>query len=141
MFFYRDQNGESGEINESVLIALLDEIKTDYRNCGLQFRIALNKFAERYHASKSMSIPRLCSFLYDINHNVDPTRIKSGSMIRVQVESVKRRKNGGLNGTKRKSSKGEKENLDPQAIPSRKKRKISKKEHNLSNNVLRNQLN
>jgi len=118
------------------LVAFLEEIKVDYENYGPQFRIALDKFAKRYHASKSKSIPRLCSFLYDINRNVDPTRVKSGSMIRVQVESVKRR-------TKRKLSailEGEKENSDPQTIPSRKKRK-GKKEHNLSKNILRNQLN
>ena len=51
---------------------------------------------ERYQAAKSVSIPRLTSFLYDISSNVDPTvRIRSGSMIRVQVESVKRRKTEG----------------------------------------------
>ena len=116
----------------------------DYKNYGPQFRTALDKFAERYHASKSMSIPRLCSFLYDINRNVDPTRVKSGSMIRVQVESVKRRKNEGSHGSRRKLStivNSGKENSDSQAIPSRKKRKTSKKEHNLSKNVIKNQLN
>ena len=64
-------------------------------------------------------------------------------MIRVQVESAKRRKSGGSNGTRRKLSaivEGDKENSDPQIIPSRKKQK-SKKEHNLSKNILRNQLN
>ena len=48
-------------------------------------------------------------------------------MIRVQVESVKRRKTEGSSGTKRKLpaivNQG-KENPDPQTIPSRKKRKI-----------------
>jgi hypothetical protein len=114
----------------------LEEIKVDYENYGLQFRTALDKFSKQYHASKSKSIPRLCFFLYDINCNVDLTQVKSGSMIRVQVESVKRC-------TKRKLSaivKGEKKNSNPQTIPSRKKWK-GKKEHNLSKNILRNQLN
>lgn len=36
------------------------------------------------------SIPRLVSFLYDMNRDLYPTiKIKSGSMICVQVESVK----------------------------------------------------
>lgn len=141
--YFREQNGkdEINEIDKSALAAFLEEIKADYENCGPKFRAALDKFAERYHASKTMSIPRLCSFLYDINRNVDPTRVKSGSMIRVQVESVKRRKNEGSHGTRRKQSNSGKENLDPQAIPSRKKRKTSKKEHNLSKNILKNQMN
>jgi hypothetical protein len=75
-----------------------------------------------------------------INHNLDPTiNIRSGSMIRVQVESVKRRM-----GRKRKlpaANIKEKENLDPQIIPSRKKRKTTKKEHKLSENILKNQPN
>ena len=56
-------------------------------------------------------------------------------MIRVQVESVKRRKILGC------AVNGGKENSDPQSIPSRKKRKAGKKEHKLSKNVLNNQLN
>ncbi|CAG8739941.1 1658_t:CDS:1, partial [Gigaspora rosea] len=78
-------------------------------------QIALEKFAERYNAAKAKSIPALISFLYDINRNVDPlTRVKSGSKIRVQVESVKRRKTGN------------KENSDPHIIPARKVRAIIK---------------
>ncbi|CAG8779880.1 10670_t:CDS:1, partial [Gigaspora rosea] len=43
--------------------------------------------------AKSQSIPRLSSFLYDLNRDLDPlVRIKSGRKIQVQVESVKRRK-------------------------------------------------
>ncbi|PKB95697.1 hypothetical protein RhiirA5_436223 [Rhizophagus irregularis] len=135
--FYASLHAEN-EINTSTLGTFLEEIKVDYENCGPQFRTALDKFAERYHASKSKSIPRLCSFLYDINHNVDPIRIKSGAMIRVQVESVKRRKRNKSGGTRKA---GGKENLDPQIIPSQKKKKTGKKEHNLSKNILRNQLN
>ncbi|RGB43005.1 hypothetical protein C1646_750389 [Rhizophagus diaphanus] len=122
------------EIDSSNLVAFLDEIKADYESCGLQFRTALDKFAKRYHASKLKSV----SFLYDISQNVDPTRVKSDAMIRVQVESVKRRKRIGSSSTKQVSGK---ENLDPQIIPNRKKRKTGKKEHNLSKNILRNQPN
>ncbi|CAG8819385.1 12376_t:CDS:1, partial [Gigaspora rosea] len=74
---------------------------------------------EHYRAAKSQSIPRLTSFLYDINDSADPTAgIKSGSMIRVQVESVKRRKTEG-SGCKRKlpATSKNKENYDPQVIP------------------------
>ena len=77
-----------------------------------------------------------------MNHLADLTaRIKSGSMIRVQVESVKQRKTEG-SGCKRKiSAVKNKENQDPHLIPSRKKRKAGKKEHNLSKNVEKNQPN
>jgi hypothetical protein len=96
----------------------------DYQNAGQTLRVALDKFKERYNAAKAISIPRLSSYLYDLNRNIDPmARVKSGAQIRVQVESVKRRKTGG-GGAKRKlpapTCKG-KENLDPQAIPARKK--------------------
>ncbi len=63
-------------------------------------------------------------------------RIKSGANIRVQVESVKRRKMEG-GGTKRRLSvpvHNGKENFDPHTIPARKKKK-GKKEHNLSKNL------
>ena len=66
--------------------------------------------------------------------------IKSGAHIRVQVESIKRRKTEG-GGSKRRlpafTSEG-KENFDPQTIPVQKKRKMVKKEHNLCKNILNN---
>ena len=62
-------------------------------------------------------------------------------MIRVQVESVKRRKVEGSSDTRRRPFTANKENSDPQTVPSQKKRKIRKKEHNLSKNVLKNQMN
>jgi hypothetical protein len=65
-------------------------------------------------------------------------------MIRVQVESIKRRKTETSGGRKRKLAgtiSSGKENLDPQVIPARKKRKTGKKDHNLSKNVLKNQPN
>ncbi|PKY53879.1 hypothetical protein RhiirA4_426357 [Rhizophagus irregularis] len=139
---WKELNKENEDINDpTILIPFLEAVKEDYQSCGPQFRTALNKFIERYFAAKSISIPRLSSFLYG---KVDAARVKSGAMIRVQVESVKRRKLEGSNGTKRKlpaSGGGGKENSDPQAIPSRKKRKTGKKEHNLSKNISRNRLN
>ncbi|CAB4435666.1 unnamed protein product [Rhizophagus irregularis] len=139
---WKELNKENEDINDpTILIPFLEAVKEDYQSCGPQFRTALNKFIERYFAAKSISIPRLSSFLYG---KVDAARVKSGAMIRVQVESVKRRKLEGSNGTKRKlpaSGGGGKENSDPQAIPSRKKRKTGKKEHNLSKNISRNWLN
>jgi hypothetical protein len=79
-----------------------------------------------------------------MNRDLDPTvRVKSGTNIRVQVESIKRRKIEG-GGSKRRlpvSNYKGKENSDPMAIPVRKKRKTGKKEHNLSKNVLNNRPN
>ncbi|CAB5326218.1 unnamed protein product [Rhizophagus irregularis] len=76
--------------NTSTFIDFLEEIKEDYQNGDVQLRTALNKLAERYKAAKMKSVPRLVSFLYDMNRDLDPTiKIKSGPMIRVQVESVK----------------------------------------------------
>ena len=100
-YFPRELDKENEDINDpTILISFLEAIKEDYQNCGLQFRTALNKFVERYFAAKSISIPRLSSFLYSIDRNVDATRVKSGAMIRVQVESAKRRKLEGSSGTK-----------------------------------------
>lgn len=95
-----------------------------------------------YQAAKSVSIPRLTSFLYDISSHIDPTvRIRSGSMIRVQVKSVKRRKAEGSGHKRKLFNTNNKENLDPQTIPNRKTRKAGKKEHNLSKNIEKNQPN
>ncbi len=97
---------------------------------------------ERYQAAKLMSIPRLTSFLYDISSHLDPiTRIRSGSMIRVQIESIKRRKTKGSGRKRKLPTIKNKENVDPQTIPNRKTRKAGKKEHSLSKNIGNNQLN
>ena len=143
---YREPNEEntSIEIDYTVFDMFLEEIKADYRNSSPQLRVALDKFAERYHSAKSNSIPRLTSFLYDINHDLDPTaRVRSGSIIRVQVESVKRRKTGSSSGRKQKlphTAHKDKENIDPHIIPARKK-KIAKKNHKLSTHIAKNQPN
>lgn len=138
-------NEGNEEADNSIFNAFLERIKEDYHNGGLQIRTALDKFAKRYDAAKSKSTPRLCSFLYDLNRNLDPTaRVNSGSMIRVQVESVKRRKTEKSGGGKRKISatlREGKENIDPQIIPTRKKRKTGKKEHNLSAHIAENRTN
>ena len=116
-----------------------------FQQSSHQLRTALNKFAERYRSAKSKSIPRLTSYLYDLNRDLDPTaRVRSGPMIRVQVESVKRRKAESSGGRKRKipnTIREEKENLDPHVIPARQKRATTKKSHNLSMHVAKNQLN
>jgi len=46
MFFYRELNKENEEIDNSALVAFLEEIKTDYQVDSPQFRTALDKFAE-----------------------------------------------------------------------------------------------
>jgi tRNA U34 5-carboxymethylaminomethyl modifying enzyme MnmG/GidA len=113
----------------------------DYQNGDQALQTALDKFKDYYNAAKSKSILRLSSFLYDFNHDLDPmARIKSGAHIRVQVESIKRRKTEG-GGSKQRlpaPTSEEKKNLDPQTIPARKKRKTTKKEHNLCKNILNN---
>ena len=97
---------------------------------------------ECYQAVKSVSIPRLISFLYDICSYADLTIcIRSGSMIQVQVESVKRRKMEGSDHKRKTSTIKNKENLDPQTIPNRKTKKAGKKEHSLSKNIEKNQPN
>ncbi|CAG8810366.1 2375_t:CDS:2, partial [Gigaspora rosea] len=56
-------------------------------------RVFYHLLRERYNVAKSKSISQLSSYLYDLNHNMDPmAHVKSGARIRVQVESVKRRK-------------------------------------------------
>ncbi|CAG8510741.1 9293_t:CDS:2 [Dentiscutata heterogama] len=81
------------QVDDFSFDSFLKEVKEDYESNNLQLRLALNKFAEQYKAAKSLSIPRLNSFLYDLNYNSDPLAcIKSGRKIQVQVESIKRRK-------------------------------------------------
>ncbi|RGB22605.1 hypothetical protein C1646_775823 [Rhizophagus diaphanus] len=71
-------------------INFLEKIKKDYSNGYTQLYTALNKFAECYKVAKLKSILQLVSFLYDINCELDlAVNIRSGSMIHVQVESVK----------------------------------------------------
>jgi len=131
------------DFDSSSFDTFLKEVKNDYENCGPQLRVSLDKFAERYRVAKSQSIPRLSTLLYDIKRELDPSaRVKSGSMIRVQVESIKRRKSEGTGARRRYSiNAGVDNNSDPQAIPKRKIRKVAKKEHNLSKNISNNLLN
>ena len=91
---FRAFNKESTEIDCTSVVMFLEEVKADYQNASSsQLCTALSKFAEQYHSVKSKSIPWLISFLYDIHHDLNPTaHVKSGLMIRVQVESVKRQK-------------------------------------------------
>ena len=120
----------------------MEEIKEDYQNGNMQLCTALDKFAERYKAAKLKSIPWLASFFYDLNRNLDlTTRVKSGPIIRIQVESIKWRKSNESDHKRKLPAIKDKENLDPQIIPSRKKRKVDKKKHNLSENIENNQLN
>jgi len=143
ILFCREPSERNEEIDVSAFNTFLEEIKTDYQNAGQTLHVTLEKFKERYNAAKLKSVPRLTSFLYDLNRSLDPMRIKSGAQIRVQVESVKRRKTGG-GSTRRRlpaPTNEEKENLDPHVIPARKKRKTGKKEHSLTKNVSNNRPN
>jgi hypothetical protein len=141
----REPRKENEETDISVFTSFLEEVKLDYQNASQTLRTSLNKFKDRYNAAKSKSIPRLSSFLYDINRNFDPTAcLKSGPMIPVQVEFIKRRKTEKSGGRKRKLPaivNEEKENFDPQAVPARKKKKTGKKDHNLSMHIAKNQPN
>ncbi|EXX67346.1 uncharacterized protein OCT59_026889 [Rhizophagus irregularis] len=107
-------------VDISAFTDFLEEVRRDYQDGGAQLRTALDKFSERYKAAKLKSISQLTSFLYDLNRDLDlMVNLRSGSMIRVQVESVKRRKTEG-SGCKWKlpNTIKDKENLDPQNIPS-----------------------
>ena len=142
----REQREENEEIDISAFTSFLEEVKSDYQNAGQTLRTSLNKFKDRYIAAKSKSIPRLSSYLYDLDRNFDPAaRLKSGPMIRVQVESIKRRKTENSGGSRKRklpaAVNGEKENIDPQIIPARKKKKTGKKEHNFSMNICKHQPN
>jgi len=92
----------------------------NYQNADQALRTALDKFKDRYNAAKSKSVLWLSSFLYDLNRDLDlMAHIKSGAHIRIQVESIKRRKTEG-GGSKRRlpaSTSEGKENFDSQAIP------------------------
>ncbi|GBC02321.1 hypothetical protein RclHR1_04570008 [Rhizophagus clarus] len=88
---FRSQKKKQMKINDnSAIDTILKEIRVDYENGSPHLCTALDKFAERYIAAKSKSIPKLCSFLYDLNRDLD--QVRSGSMIRVQVESIRRQK-------------------------------------------------
>ncbi|CAG8531703.1 4984_t:CDS:2 [Funneliformis mosseae] len=121
----RVPNEESTDIDYTSFVTFLEEVKSDYQIASPQLRTALDKFAERYCSAKSKSFPQLTCYLYDLNRSLNPTaRVKSGSMIRVQVESVKRRKTKGSGGRKRKLPNticDEKETLNPHVIPARKR--------------------
>ena len=138
------ESSKKDEVDISEFTSFLEVVKSDYQNSGQGLWIALDKFKDRYNTAKLKSIPRLSSFLYDLNCDLDPTVcVKSGANIRVQVESIKRRKTESGSSKRRMptfNNKG-KENLDPMIIPSCKKRKTCKKEHNLSKNILNNRQN
>ncbi len=86
---YKESN-ENINVNISAFISFLKEIRKDFQNGNTQLHIALSKFQECYRAAKLKSIPRLVSFLYNLNNHLDLTvNIKSGSMICVQIESIK----------------------------------------------------
>ena len=77
-----------------------------------------------------------------MNYHMDLTaRIKSRSMIQVQVESVKQRKTEGFGHKRKISAIKNKKNQDSHLVSSQKKRKADKKKHNLSKNIEKNQPN
>ncbi|CAG8611440.1 11659_t:CDS:2, partial [Dentiscutata heterogama] len=121
--------------NSEFFKSFLETIKNDYENGGSQLQASLEKLAEQYNSAKAKSILVLTSFLHNIKPNNDLlVRIKSGARIHVQIESVKCRKTG-------LSTKNSKENVDPHIIPACKVRAVSKKKHNISQNISKNQIN
>ncbi|CAG8720399.1 29658_t:CDS:2, partial [Racocetra persica] len=117
------ENKETEKFDSSEFTSLL-VVNSDYQNGGSTLHATLNKFKDRYIAARTKSISRLSSFLYDINRDLDPmVHAKSDSRIRVQVESIRRRKTEMVTASKNKA----KETLDPQNIPVRKKKKNGKK--------------
>jgi hypothetical protein len=143
IFFCKESSEGNEKIDISAFNTFIEDVKMDYQNASQTLYTALDKFRERYNAAKLKSIPQLTFFLYDLNCNLDPIRVKSGAQIHVQIESVKRRKKEG-NNTRRLlsvSTNEDKENFDLHVIPAQKKRKTGKKDHNLSKNVLNNRPN
>ncbi|CAG8787884.1 7465_t:CDS:1, partial [Racocetra fulgida] len=115
---------EIREIDTSEFITFLEEVKSDYQNADQTLRIALDKFKDRYNAAKSKSISCLTSYLYDLHRSLDPmVRIKSGSHIRVQVESIKRRKMERGSTRQKLSTSKNKENSDPHTIQLERRKK------------------
>jgi hypothetical protein len=109
----KKKNEEIEEIDISEFTTFLELVKSDYQNSGQTLRTSLDKFKDRYIAARALSIPRLSSFLYDLKRDLDPmVRVKSGANIRVQVESIKRRKIEGGSSKRRlptaNNSKGKK---------------------------------
>ena len=68
MFFLGREPSE--EYDFSVFNTFLEDIKMDYQNSGQTFCTAFDKFREYYDAAKSKSIPRLTSFLYELNYSI-----------------------------------------------------------------------
>ncbi|CAG8768835.1 7566_t:CDS:2 [Gigaspora margarita] len=70
--------------------ATLQKYNTNNKSSNTQLQATLNKFAECNNVAKSKSIPRLASFLYNINYHLNlVVNVRSGLMIHVQVESAK----------------------------------------------------
>ncbi|RIB25020.1 hypothetical protein C2G38_2167093 [Gigaspora rosea] len=89
-----------------------------YTSLNTEFIVTIQEY--------SQAEPYDMHLLESLNHkqgNADPTYIKSGAMIYIQVESTKYHKSKSSS-TRRKlhtKARTSKENLDPQTIPIRKK--------------------
>ncbi|CAG8514096.1 12932_t:CDS:2 [Gigaspora rosea] len=97
-----NKSSYNNEANTTIFMDFLSEIREDYQNANPQLCNALNKFAEHYRAAKNKSIPRL-NLLNDAK----------------QMDQ-------GINEKLPENSKN-KENYDPQVIPSRKKDRWQKR--------------
>ncbi|CAG8811967.1 18454_t:CDS:2 [Gigaspora margarita] len=136
--FTPKNNAELQKNMEKYLIELqlhcIENVKNNYQNSNTQLQAALNKFAECYNVAKSKSIPQLVLFLYDINYHLNP-------VVNIRIESAKHCKLEGFGHKRILPPIKNKKNLDPQLIPSQKKRKSNKKKYNLGKNITKNQLN
>ena len=72
----------------------------------------------------------LSPYLFQQNSTSQAETVRSGGKIKVQPASVQRRK-----------LHAKKENVDPTEMKMRKKRSTTKRAHNLSRNILRNEQN
>ncbi|RIB13330.1 hypothetical protein C2G38_2198157 [Gigaspora rosea] len=71
-----EMNDQETGFDSSSFNNFLKEIEDDYKNCSSQLQTAFDNFAEHYIATKSQSIGRVTTFLYDHNLN-SSARIKS----------------------------------------------------------------
>ncbi|CAG8662435.1 7973_t:CDS:1, partial [Scutellospora calospora] len=95
-----------------------------------QLLAGLENFKKGYEKAKFLSNGKLASYLYQRNSTTQAELIRSGAKIWVQPASIQQRK--------RKISQ---KNINPTIIGARKKRRTSKKVHNLSRNITENKQN
>ncbi|POG58479.1 hypothetical protein GLOIN_2v1488561 [Rhizophagus irregularis DAOM 181602=DAOM 197198] len=116
-------NHQNREYRVKLIKEFLDSVYQDVTNND-QLLLGMESFQKGYEKAKNTSNGQLVSYLHQNYQNLDSRFNVKNRKIPVQVASIQRRKHS-------------KEN-DPNMMPSRKKRKISKLSHNLSQSIKKN---